>query len=280
MKLFNFHTHTRYCDGSDEPEQYVTTAINKQFQALGFSGHAPIPYNFDWSIKKDNVLQYVREIADLKIKYQQQLPIFLGLEADYIPEIMGNFNEIKRKYGLDYVIGSVHLVKNAEKNEIWFIDGDEKFYIEGMENIYSHNAEKAVHDYYYQVMDMIANEKPDVVGHIDKIRMNNKGRYFSANEPWYDLLIAKLVDVIAKYGVIIEVNTRGIYKKRCETLFPEERILKLLYERDIPITLNSDAHKPEELDVLLMETIDYLKDLGFKHLYVLSKSLKWEPQNI
>lgn len=280
MQLFNFHTHTHYCDGSDEPEQYVLRAIERQFQALGFSGHAPIPYNFDWSIKKDNIMKYVQEITLLKSKYQKELPIFLGLEADYIPGMMGDFSGIKSKYGLDYIIGSVHLVKSSDKNEVWFIDGDEKFFIDGMEHIYNGDAPKAVGDYYRQIMEMIINERPDVVGHIDKVRMNNKNRYFTNNEPWYRELIVQLIDVIDKYDVIIEVNTRGIYKKRCDTLFPEEAILKQLCSRNMPITLSSDAHKPEELDYLLSETAYYLKNLGFKQLYVLSEGQKWMPQEL
>ena len=44
MKKSNFHTHTKFCDGSDKPETYIIEAIKLGFDSLGFSGHAPISY--------------------------------------------------------------------------------------------------------------------------------------------------------------------------------------------------------------------------------------------
>ena len=35
----NLHTHTKYCDGTDSPEELVCEAVKRGFSALGFSGH-------------------------------------------------------------------------------------------------------------------------------------------------------------------------------------------------------------------------------------------------
>ena len=47
----------------------------------------------------------------------------------------------------------------------------------------------------------------------------------------------------------------------------------------IPITLSSDAHQPEELDGYYKETMDLLKDIGFKELACIS-SEGWKRQGI
>ena len=40
---YNFHTHTQFCDGHANMEEFVTEAIAMGFQHLGFSPHSYIP---------------------------------------------------------------------------------------------------------------------------------------------------------------------------------------------------------------------------------------------
>ena len=97
--------------------------------------------------------------------------------------------------------------------------------------------------------------------------MHNKNRYFSEEEGWYKDLVWKTLKYISKEtDCIIEVNTRGLYKKRADTFFPSPEILEQVYHLNIPITLSSDAHVPDELDGYYFEAIDLLKDIGFKEL--------------
>jgi histidinol-phosphatase (PHP family) len=62
------------------------------------------------------------------------------------------------------------------------------------------------------------------------------------------------------------VNTRGLYKKRSDSLFPGIEVLKKMKALDIPITVSSDAHKPGELALFIPETIELLKQLGFTQM--------------
>ena len=56
----NLHTHTTYCDGKDTPEQVVLKAIEKGFNSIGFSGHAPNNYS-GFSYKR-TIPEYIEEI--------------------------------------------------------------------------------------------------------------------------------------------------------------------------------------------------------------------------
>ena len=40
----------------------------------------------------------------------------------------------------------------------------------------------------------------------------------------------------------------------------------------IPVMINSDAHKPEQLTLKYHEAIDLLKDIGFKKLWIIGKN--------
>jgi len=77
--------------------------------------------------------------------------------------------------------------------------------------------------------------------------MYNRNRYFSEESDWYVELIDETLGLIRENQCVVEVNTRGMYKKRSESLFPGPAILEKILELKIPITLSSDAHKPNEL---------------------------------
>ena len=268
MNYFNLHTHSKFCDGSGEPEEYAVAAIGKGFHTLGFSSHAPVPFENNFAIKNDEELQkYCRNIRELGKKYSGRIAIYLALELDYIEGISRDFYEIKTARGLDYTIGSVHLVRNENREGLWFIDGPKKeSYDQGLQNVFNGNIRHGIRTYYEQVNRMLLTQKPDILGHFDKIKMHNKNRYFREDEPWYRDLVMDLLDTILKTGVIAEVNTRGIYKKRCDDLYPDVWILKEMKSKDIPVTLSADAHHPSEIDGYYEETIEILKGIGYRSL--------------
>jgi histidinol-phosphatase (PHP family) len=115
---------------------------------------------------------------------------------------------------------------------------------------------------------MIITQKPDIVGHLDKIKMYNRNRFFSEEEFWYVNLVEETLDLASGTGCVIEVNTRGIYKKRSDTLFPGTEILKKILQRNIPLTITSDAHAPQELSLGFEEARKVLIELGFRATWV------------
>jgi histidinol-phosphatase (PHP family) len=281
LPWFNLHTHSRFCDGSGEPEEYVKAAIDKGFHSIGFSSHAPVPFKNNFAIRDDDeLLEYCNTIRNLKVKYQDQISIRLALEIDFIEGITRDFKDFEQTCRLDYIIGSVHLVKNANDDSLWFIDGSKvESYDNGLKNIFGGNTRLAVTTYYEQVSRMIMTQKPDIIGHFDKIKMHNQDRFFSENEIWYRKLVMDLLETIEQSGSIIEVNTRGIYKKRCDDLYPGQWILKEIRKRGLPVTLSSDAHRPEEIDGYYAETLDILRDIGFKKLVYYGED-GWKEQGI
>jgi len=281
LNLYNLHTHTNFCDGTGDPEEYVITAIDKGFHTLGFSSHAPVPFKNNFAIKDDNELQnYCQTIRQLQQKYHDRISICLALEIDFIDGISRDFSDFMQDCRLDYTIGSVHLVKNGNDQRLWFIDGARvETYTEGLENIFGGDARKAVTAYYHQLNRMVSEQKPDIIGHFDKIKMHNQDRYFREDEPWYIDLVMELLENIERLGVIVEVNTRGIYKKRSNDLYPGKWILQIIKEKGLPVTLSADAHKPEEIDGYYPETLEILRNIGFKNLVYFNDG-RWQEQQI
>jgi len=275
---YNLHTHTRYSDGSSEPERYVEEALLQGFSVLGITDHSPVPFENSFALKEKNLPAYCRAIRELQKKYAspssavKNIEVLLGIEIDFIPGMTVPFDELRLKYRFDYVIGSVHLIRDPGGDALWFIDGPEiAIYDDGIQKIFGGDGRKAVTAYYRQMQQMIQGEKPDIVGHLDKVKMYNRGRYFSETDAWYIKLVDETLDLVSGCGAVVEVNTRGLYKKRSDSLFPGPDVLKNILKRNIPVTISSDAHKPEELSFLFEECRQQLRSLGFKSQRVLSE---------
>ena len=77
--LANYHTHNHFCDGKEAPEEYVKKAISLGFKALGFSSHAPVLFENDYSILPEKLGDYCTEIERLKKVYSEKIDLFLAL---------------------------------------------------------------------------------------------------------------------------------------------------------------------------------------------------------
>ncbi|RUT80140.1 histidinol-phosphatase [Ancylomarina longa] len=279
MDYFSYHTHSNYCDGKLAPEDYVLKAISLGMKAIGFSSHAPLNYPVRWSMPDKDINRYNEEIRSLKEKFTGKIDIYRSLEIDYIPGITRSFKDWKKELDLDYTIGSVHLVKGKSEEELWFLDGPDSNYINGLNNLFGGNIQEAVRAYFHQLIEMIETQKPDIIGHIDKVKMNNKSRFFTEEESWYRNLVRECLDVVEKSHTIVELNTRGLYKKKTPDLFPDGFFLKECCKRNIPVTISSDAHHPDELLLGFDYALGRLKQIGFKTIHILKEG-NWVDQSI
>ena len=274
----NYHTHSRYCDGKGEPREYVEMALAHGFTHLGFSGHSPLPYNNNFSIKGDQYLEYCDTIRALQAEYAGRINIRLGLEMDYIPGLCEDFRPLIERGGLEYVIGSVHLIPNPDSVEylrshpaeaaehLWMIDGPRyETYDEGLQRHFGGDIRRAAKAFFRQNCEMIESQRPDIVGHFDKIVMHNRDRYFHYDEPWFQSLVNDTVALIRETGCICEVNTRGIYKGRHHDYYPARQTLRMMNEMHIPVIVSTDAHCPE--DLLRTEGAEeVLREMGYREV--------------
>ncbi len=280
MINYNFHLHSRYSDGNSEPEEYVLKAIELGFTSLGFSEHSPLPFENSFSLKNELVDEYVSVIDNLREKFSEKILIYHALEMDYIPNMSTDFDYWKKRCQTDYLIGSVHLVKPLGNSELWFTDGPKhETYDQGLNDFFGGDIKKAVRTYYHQMNEMIDTQKFDIVGHVDKIKMHNKDRYFKEDEPWYQNLVDECLSLIKEKDLIVEVNTRGIYKKRYPGLFPDGIALQKVKDLNIPVIISSDAHSPEELNLGFHNAISKLKETGFTEVMKFANG-EWDVEEV
>jgi len=271
----NYHTHSTYCDGKNSLDEIIEAAAGHVF-SLGFSSHAPTPFDKAWSMKRELFAAYQEHVQILKWK-NERLQFDAGLEVDFIPGVISpsDFSE-----KLDYTIGSIHFVDSFPDGEPWEIDGPETVFEKGLELIFNGDIEKAVRRYFTLTRQMIVEAKPTIVGHLDKIKMQNRNRsFFSESESWYKDEIMETLLVIRGSDSIVEVNTRGLYKQRTSDTYPSRWVLEQIRNLKIPITLSSDAHRSEELTAQFGETAQQLLSIGMDKVQILQNG-KWSEAKL
>ena len=266
MQNFNLHTHSIYSDGKSQPREIVEEAVRQGLTTLGFSEHSPLPFDNDFSVKEADMPCYVAEIAQLKAEFKGKIDIYCGLEADYLTGVSEPFAVTKEKYHLDYLIGGVHLVgQSANPDEIWFIDGPKwEVYDEGLQKFFDGDIRRAVRRFFEQSNEMIENEPFDIIAHFDKIKMHNRDRYFHEDEPWYRKLVLETLDLIREKGLVMEINTRGIYKKRYNGFYPSPWLMEEACKMHIPAIISADAHHFSEITLEFAAAEEALKKAGYR----------------
>jgi histidinol-phosphatase (PHP family) len=220
-------------------------------------------------MQEEKLPLYLDEINSLRA-HARGISIYKGLEVDYVPGVISprDFAAL-----LDYTIGSVHFVDDYQGKR-WEIDNTLEVFKAGLEQIFHNDIRAAVTRYFSLTREMITKAPPHIVGHLDKIKMHNMAHpFFEESEPWYKQEVEQTLKAIKYANLIIEVNTRGLYKKKSATTYPSPWILERIHDAHIPVTLNSDAHDPEDLIKEFEQTAAQLKDIGFRQLSVLRNGI-------
>lgn len=263
--MTNYHSHSHYCDGKGSLEDQVQGAIAQRLTALGFSSHSPVPFDNLWSMKAERLEAYLTEIALLKEKYQSQIELYAGLEVDFLPTAHDRSFLPK----LDYHIGSVHYVGQDQHGQPWEIDGSSVAFLQCLDTLYEGDIRQVIEKYYALIRQMVETTQPDIVGHLDKIKMHNAARLlFEESEKWYVAVVEATLEVIAQNGIMVEINTRGHYKRGLD-LYPSPWIIARMATLQIPICINSDSHRPDEISASFAYAYEAAYKAGYRSKRVL-----------
>jgi histidinol-phosphatase (PHP family) len=247
---FNLHTHSTWCDGKSTPEEMIQAALAQDLTTLGFSSHAMLPYDdIDWVLTTEKLPRYIDELRTLQAKYQDQICILIGVEGDYIPGASEPSTAVYGKYGVDYIIGSVHEV--VAPDGAWVhVDASPEELKSGLEAHYKGDARAFITDYFREIRTMIQTCDFDILGHLDLVRkFNEKHPYFDETAPWYLEEVRATLETLAATNKILEVNTGGMARGWTTDAYPAAHLREMIH-RDfptIPLILSSDAHSAAAL---------------------------------
>lgn len=269
MELEDWHTHNSLCRHAiGSLEDYVEKAIKYEINLIGFSDHFPyeflkgiegIPYE-EYAMKLNQIGQYLSTAEKLKEKFKDRIEIKIAFELDYIEHQVAAYKRHLDKYldRLDYILGSVHILQG--KGQIFAFD-DNRF----LKNYELYDSITGFYlDYYLTLQKMIRSSEFDfnIISHFDLPKKFNKK---PENPELIDEQVIKILELVKKKSLTIEINTSGL-RKQIKEQYPSVKIIKKMHELDIPILLGSDAHHPDEVGFNFNNTIKLIKGIGYDQL--------------
>ena len=285
MHYSNLHTHSTFSDGKYSLEENVLSAIEKNMTSLGFSDHSFTGCDTSYCMKYTDYSEYQETIQYLKQKYSGQIKLYAGLELDYY-SVMGHIPVSSKSLGhrildsteiastpyecspedlkqYDYLIASVHyLIKNGI---CYPIDHSPEQQIDCMNHAFDGDIFAMAQFYYDILCEHVENLKPTYVGHFDVL---TKFSLMPEDDERYREIARKALRRILKTCPYVEVNTGAISRGWRKTPYPADYLLKTLLEEGGKPVLGSDSHDKNNLIYYFDETVELLKQIGFKQIYV------------
>ncbi|MDR0388110.1 MAG: histidinol-phosphatase [Treponema sp.] len=285
MRYSSLHVHTVFCDGEDEIETYCRAAWERGFASLGFSAHAPIYAKTgilsDWHMREDRLAEYLEAVRDAARRWAGKLPVYLGLEADYIQDLTGPADPDYRDMGLDYIIGSVHYVFPPHGGEPFTVDGPKEDFDRDVRSRFHGDGEALMETYWDALERMIRAGGFDILGHMDLVKKNNqREEWFSLTGGPYRDRARSLAGLIAQSGIVTEVNTGGINRGKTRDAYPSREILAFLREKRVPVTLASDAHRVSDLDGHYDNACRTLREAGYTRTVLFEGKGTWAGERL
>ncbi len=234
----DLHCHTRFCDGSNTPEEMVRAALDKGLSTLGISSHSYTFFDTSYCMSKEGVLCYLDEMAALKERYQDKIELLCGVEQDCYSDYPTD--------RFDYVIGSVHYIRC---NGTYIpIDETPALLIDTANRYFCGDLYALCEQYYDTVSTVVERTGCDIIGHLDLVtKFNEGGRLFDEQHPRYIAAWQNAVDRLLTYSRPFEINTGAISRGYRTSPYPSREIAAYIRRRGGTLVLSSDAHRAEDL---------------------------------
>ncbi len=243
--IVDLHNHTPLCNHAEGSiDEYIKSAIQAGTKVFGFSDHAPMDFDPKYRMSFSDMPKYETEVKTAQQQYADKIKILLGYEVDYL---VGHMDRRVLEADVDYLIGSVHFLEG------WGFDNPE-FLAKWKEQ----NVDEVWQKYFNTITEMAQTQLFDIVGHLDLIKVFN----FMPNKS-ITLMAKDTLDAIKDNGMVIEVNGAG-YRKPVKEAYPSKELLEEAFKREIPITLSSDAHTPQQVALFDKEIMQLVSEVGYR----------------
>ncbi len=253
----NYHTHTWRCGhaiGSDE--EYVLAAIKAGIKVLGFSDHIFYPNLMNEpfvNVRGDYLLldDYIESLQALKRKYQDQIEIQIGFEAEYYEDYEWYYQDLLKSGRISYLILGQHFIR---------INGITRNFF------FSHQDQKGIQLYRDAVIKGMKTGLYRYVAHPDLYLAGYEEFDDTAKEIAHD--ICRLA---SNLDIPLELNMGGLrkglkyYENSHQTrfLYPHYEFWRIAGQYGCKVIIGIDAHNPKDFEnhliFLALDLVESLK---------------------
>lgn len=258
--MVDYHLHTPLCHHAlGSPAEYLAVARQKRLREIGFADHYPlgllgIEPQSEVSMSPDELAPYIREIRALGAG-EKEIKVKLGVEVDYLPGKEKELARLLARDPFDFVIGSIHFMDDWDFTHPLYAS---QYETADLAQIYRR--------YFELVWQACASGLFDIIGHIDVVKKFGHRLSDAAMEPYW----RQTARVLKENGLCYELNSSGRAAPAGE-FYPGRRLLEICFQEDVPVTLGSDAHGPEQVGRYFDDAIRLLEEIGYCRLAVFSE---------
>ena len=276
MKKTNFHTHTYRCghaNGSEE--EMVCSAIKMGIEELGISEHVPLPHYRQHLLKSlvairgprsflslvhafiqngpsmrmpyPDMENYLDKIKECQDKYQDQIRIYKGFEAEGLEEYFDYYQSLLYEHKVDYLILGHHFHKHCVHSDYY-----------GKENM----KKKDIYQYCNDVEKALETGLFSYLAHPDLFLIGYKEFDLDART-----VSQRICEKAKELNIPLEVNAggirRGLRNVNGEMIYayPNTHFWKIAGEVGNDVILGFDAHDPSDFnEAMYTQLLDFCKD--------------------
>ena len=252
------HVHSDLCDGKNTMAEMAEAALAAGVRYLGFSGHAHTPAPSDEGIcmSEEALRKYRLQLDLLQNEYECRMDIMAGLEWDAC-------SDGERPSWLDYWIGSVHNLYDEETGKYYCVDWNENELRRCIREMFGGDAMAMVRHYYEQVAK-VAQEKPDILGHIDLItKLNGINNFFDTSSREYQDAAKMALRAVDPDKTLLEINTGAIARGYRDRPYPAPFLLREWNRMGGKVIITSDAHSAKDIVFGYDLAVDAARAAGF-----------------
>ncbi len=259
----------------------ASAAHKAGYSYLGFSSHAPLPFETTWNLPWSALHEYARMVRKLIQEWESRgLKILLGLEIDHIEGLASPSDPAYDVIYPDFKIGSIHYIPKIFGKK-FTVDEPADEFSRHLQMVTPENPDVVWKEYYASMTQMIRKGGFDIIGHFDLVKKNNAdGRWFDESSRKYIEAAYEAVDAAGKHSCIAEINTGGVARGKIATTYPSLALLKRMREAGVRLTIGDDAHAAAHLGSFQTLAVEAAKAADYRSLWYLDGPGSWKEIGI
>ena len=261
----------QFCDHArDTLAEIVAAYHGAGFECVGLTEHMP-PFD-DGGLYPDEAelgrtavwmqerfAAYVDEARRLARAYEGRMRVLVGMETEWYAGCGEWVARLRQRHGIDYVVGSVHHVRGV------CFDFSRESYGQAVSLCGGLAAMHA--DYFDAQLDMMQTLKPEVVGHMDLIRLHDPDYTRTLAQPAVRERVVRNLEWVRESGAVLDVNARALLKGQPEP-YVCRPIMEAAAEMGIRFAYGDDAHGVADVGFGFERVAALLAEVGAQSLKV------------
>ncbi len=266
---FDYHMHFEYGDYDETwAEGFFHAAKKNSLDEIGISEHSHTfpefkKFYYDdlildssavgnfqnrW-LQKNKFKHTLQEYFDFMRTLQTRHSVKIGIEVCNFRD-QAAVKKILDAWPFDYRIGSVHFLWG------WGFDAADL-----LDEWLNHDLEKIYDEYATEAELLAGSGNYDILGHPFNLRLFNFFPDFDASN-----YFERVVAAMKKFNLAVDVNTGTLYRYPVREISPCAEFMKIAAAYGLKITINSDAHQPQDCGKFFDAAADYVRQFGFKKI--------------